>query len=87
MILTKEARIKGAIISQATFAVNSQWYVDQDNAIVSKQEANKTISYSFFSFVGSDAANIAPIPLTEIKAAPRFLSQAMLSNDAPSKFA
>ena len=87
IILTIVARIKGTIINQATDAVNSHWYVDQDNAIVSKHEANNTISYSFFSLFGSVAASNAPMPLTEIKAAPRFLNQAIFSNVAPSKFA
>ena len=48
------------------------------DAIIDPLETRKWIS------IGIEAANNAPIPFTEIKAAPRFLSHAIFSKFAPS---
>ena len=86
-ILTRDAIKSGTTINNGTVAENSQLYVDHDKAIVSRHEASSTTSYSFFSLTGFEEARSAPIPFTEISAAPKFLSQAIFSKFAPSSSA
>ena len=86
-ILTRDAIKRGTIINHGTVAENSQLYVDQDKAIVSRHEERRTTSYSFFSLIGFEEAIRAPNPFIEISAAPKFLSQAIFSKFAPSSSA
>lgn len=86
-ILTIDAIKSGTTINNGTVAENSQLYVDQDKAIVSRHEERSTTSYSFFSLAGFEEASSAPIPFTEMSAAPKFRSQAIFSKFAPSSSA